>query len=247
MTSDNSNSSSRGPVPNDSTRTHEPSGFEVLIPEELRDYPEPPKLMATLLHRPPDAWAFRLALLLCLIAGVFTFFAQGRGPEGADVFAAELSKIQSGEVWRAWTSILLHADFAHWLANSLGLMFFSGMLISYYGLPTYALLLLVAGPFVQYLTLFTYRNPVHLMGASGVVYLFGAVWLTLYVFTERGKRVFSRILRAAGISLVVLAPSEFKPAVSYEAHLLGFLVGIPLGIVIYLLQRRSILTHERWQ
>ncbi len=219
-------------------------------PIELQETPPELKLVSTLLSSRPRAGAFQFVTFVILFAGVFSTggvnFSGVVSPLWVEMMSAHLPKILDGEWYRLWSSLFLHADIGHWLANALGLFFFGGMILNYYGFLTFFSCFMILGPLVQYLTLLTYRHPVSLMGASGVVYLLGAVWLTLYVLVDRRRRFMSRMLRAAGVSLVVLAPAEFKPAVSYQAHLLGFLVGVPFGLLVFILQKKKIRSLEAW-
>ena len=89
-----------------------------------------------------------------------------------------------GEYWRLGTSILIHADFQHFLANGVVLGVLAFLLYGYYGVSVYPGLTLLFGAIVTGLSLRTYPAQTWLVGASGVVYLMAhsevSLHLTMY-------------------------------------------------------------------
>ena len=150
-----------------------------------------------------------------------------------------------GEYWRLATSILVHADFQHFLANGVVLGVLAFLLYGYYGASVYPGLTLLFGTIVTGLALRTYPAQTWLVGASGVVYLMAGFWLALYLMLERRVSIGKRLVRALGFGVIVLVPTAFEPAVSYRTHLIGFLVGIAFAIAYFAKHKERFRAAER--
>lgn len=141
---------------------------------------------------------------------------------------------EQGQYWRLFTSIFVHADMKHLLSNSIGLCGLSYLLYGYFGWKVYPCLILGSGAVVTLIALTTYPPYTNLLGASGVVYLMAAFWLTLYVCLERRYSIGKRILRAMGFLLIVLIPTSYSPQTSYRTHAIGFGIGVLIAVVYFL-------------
>ena len=150
-----------------------------------------------------------------------------------------------GEYWRLATSILVHADFQHFLANGVVFGVLAFLVYGYYGASVYPGLTLLLGAIVTGLALRTYPAQTWLVGASGVVYLMAGFWLALYLMLERRVSIGKRVVRAFGFGVIVLVPTAFEPAVSYRTHLIGFLVGIAFAIAYFAKHKERFRAAER--
>jgi rhomboid protease GluP len=88
---------------------------------------------------------------------------------------------------------------------------------------------------------------VHLLGASGLVYLLGGFWLTSYFLIQRQHRTLPRFLRVLGIALMVFFPTTFVPTTSYKAHAIGFVVGGLFAVFYFLLRKTWIRSFEGYK
>jgi rhomboid protease GluP len=147
--------------------------------------------------------------------------------------------------WRAWTTLLVHADPRHLLSNSL-LFFILGVFIyGYFGFLIFPVLAFFVGGITNLIVLWRMPPAAELIGVSGVVFWMGSFWLTLYFIIDRRKSLVQRALRASGVGLVLFFPAEaFDPSISYECHLIGFFLGIPCALIFYWLNRQSIRAAE---
>ncbi len=150
-----------------------------------------------------------------------------------------------GEYWRLLSSILIHADFQHFLANGVVLGVLAFLLYGYYGVTVYPGLTLLFGALVTGLSLKSYPAQTWLVGASGVVYLMAGFWLALYLMLERRVSIGKRLVRAIGFGVIVLVPTAFEPAVSYRTHLIGLLVGIGCAIAYFNKHKKRLRAAER--
>ena len=151
--------------------------------------------------------------------------------------AASGERIASGEYWRLFTAIFLHAGLMHLGLNCLGLFILGRQLEAIYGQVRFIALYLIsgiAGSVVSYalnLSLATYAIGV---GASGAVFgiLGGLVAFFLYnrdFFGSAGRQTLVGLLVIAGVNFVFGLTTQ---GVDNYAHLGGFVAGVALGIAL---------------
>ena len=167
---------------------------------------------------------------MSLVSFLYWRNAWGNGP----FLPAVAGKVWFGhEYWRLLTSMAAHTDLGHLLSNAAPLGVLAFLLYGYYGPRVYPLLTVPLGALVTGLALATYPAGAALVGASGLVYVMAAFWLTLYLFIERRYGVGKRLFRAVGFALLVLAPTTYDPDVSYRAHAIGVVVGWAAATVYF--------------
>lgn len=150
-----------------------------------------------------------------------------------------------GEVWRLWTATLIHSDFKHLLSNLFMFFILGWFLFGYFGSLLFPLSAFVVGGILNALILQTYNPLTTLVGASGIVFYLGGVWLTLYFLIQRQLSLFQRILRTGGVALMLFMPSEvFDPSISYRTHFLGLFVGAIVGALYFSLNKGKIRAAE---
>lgn len=191
------------------------------------------------LTRTPNPSAVVITLLSVLIVTLGSFFQWNNVFNLSDLMPAKHSAIFTHhEYWRAWTSLLVHGDFKH-LASNLFLFTILGyFLISYFSLLFFPLSAFIVGGITNLLVLSGMPPQSSLIGLSGVVYWMGGAWLVLYFCIENRRTTWQKALRAIGVALFLFMPSEaFDPSISYEAHGVGFALGVLSGAFFYLLNR----------
>jgi membrane associated rhomboid family serine protease len=104
---------------------------------------------------------------------------------------------------------------------------------------------------VTLLSVLTYPPRINLLGASGVVYLMAAFWLTMYICIERRYSLGRRFIRAGGLVLIALIPTGYSPGISYRTHTIGFGVGVIAALVYFFFNRdrfrRAELIETDWE
>lgn len=169
------------------------------------------------------------ALILLAIAAFFSIWVWNRYP-GYELWSARPADVfQKGEYWRLLTTLFVHADIAHLLANSGLFVVFGLFLRQYFGSWAFPTLSLLGGILTTALSLLTYDPEVRLIGASGMVYMMAALWLLLFWRYADYLSWLQRSMRTLAFILVVLAPTQIEPQVSYRAHAIGLGVGFFLG------------------
>jgi rhomboid protease GluP len=209
--------------------------------------PEEPEVVvkATCLSKKPaQGSALVAAASLLVLTGFSLLFWSDISGLSSQLPANRELIFKQGQYWRLWTSIFVHADLKHLLSNMPGFCFLSYLLYGYFGVRVYFGLILVAGAVATGITVLTYGPQTFLLGASGVVYLMAAFWLTMYVFLERRFSIGRRIVRATGFLLIVLIPTSFPPEVSYRSHAIGFAAGIIVAVFFFLFHKSRLRREE---
>ena len=152
--------------------------------------------------------------------------------------ASREAVFHQGEIFRLWTTLFAHGDMGHLLSNLMLFFILGYFVLGYFGSVVFPLAAFAFGGLTNFLVLLTYKPEIQLIGASGVVYWLGGVWLTLYFFLDLKRKIHQRALRALGVALTIFMPTTaFDPAVSYRAHLVGFLLGVLFALGYYLLKK----------
>lgn len=206
------------------------------------------RLIGTLLTEKPSPNAFIIASCTVLLMALVTLFYWNNTFGFSQYLAAGSGPIISNrQWWRIFTAIFIHADTAHLLSNMLLLWFFSFFVFGYFGTIVYPVLAYLGAGVVNFLVILTYPPDAELLGASGLVYLLGGFWLTLYFLLQRQHRWLNRLLRVAGIGLMIFVPSTFSPSISYRTHVLGFATGIIMGLIYFFSNKCRLRSREVYQ
>ncbi|MEE8349681.1 MAG: rhomboid family intramembrane serine protease [Acidobacteriota bacterium] len=205
------------------------------------------RIKSTFLYRRPRKESPLIALISTMIILLVSLLCW-RDPQLFRLLAAVPDRVLGDhEYWRLLTAIGVHADLRHFLANALFFTFFSYLLYGYFGFWIYPTSVLLLGTLTNYCALLTYGGNIHLVGASGVVYLMAGFWLTLYVLIQRTRPLTKRLLHAVGIGLIVLIPTNLSPDVSYRTHAIGCAIGVVAAIGLFQTRKahfRSVETVE---
>lgn len=153
-----------------------------------------------------------------------------------------------GQYWKLWTSAFVHADYKHLGTNAVYFTILATILNNYFGNFLFPILSFAMAGIINWIVLFFYPPQVYLVGISGVVYFMAAMWLTLYLMVERTTRLNHRLIIATGLTLIFLAPEiVLKENVSYLAHFVGFVLGVPSAYLFYRMSENEIRAHDLWR
>lgn len=160
--------------------------------------------------------------------------------------ASRRAVFEDGQIWRLWTTLFVHADFHHFLSNTLLFFILGFFLYGYFGWRIFPLGSLMGGALTDAIVLPTYEPEMRLIGASGIVYLMGGLWLTFYFYLSRQKNLTQRVLRSVGVAVLLFMPAEaFDPSISYRTHFVGFVIGVLMGNWHYWRRRTLFKSAER--
>lgn len=148
-------------------------------------------------------------------------------------------EVLHGELYRAVTSLFIHADTLHLAGNVLGIALFCTAVCQITGPGVGWLMILITGLGGNFLNAFLYKSHHLSVGASTAV--FGAVGILAgYQFFKKlgppGRRNKAWLPLAGGLALLAfLGAGEHA---DLTAHLFGFLVGIVVGVLYAFLASR---------
>lgn len=213
-------------------------------PEELNAPPE--KVLAgTLITQKPNPLSLSITLLgILIITGVTQFYWMD--PWGWSEFMPAVKRkiFEGGEWWRIFSSVLIHADFGHLLSNLYMLGILSYFVYGYFGFKSYPIYTFLGAALVNLISIQSYPVDTRLLGASGLVYLLGGFWLSLYLMIQRQYSITKRLVRVFGMALMVFFPTTFEPTTSYRTHFIGIVVGAVMGFVYFGIYKKEIRSHE---
>ncbi len=217
-------------------------------PEPVEQLIEEKRLVGTLITGRPSVDAFIIATAVALFSVVMTLLYWS-GPQWlADLLPAVQAPVfKQGQLWRIFTATFVHADLEHLLSNIYMLWIFGFFVFGYFGFSVFPVVSFFLAGVVNALAILTYAPETRLLGASGLVYILGGFWLTLYPLVQRQYSVGSRLLRVTGIALVIFLPSTFVPTTSYRAHAIGFAVGVLMGLWYFRKHKDQIRTFETYK
>jgi len=206
----------------------DPEGQE---PLELTDEdfkPTPPKPKGPLNRLPPQK-DLKLVVILYAIVGLVSSIYWGTSFQEY-LWLNKSIVFDDHQYWRAFTSVLIHADLGHYLANAPLFIVFGWFLRSFAGPIVFPYVLFCVGALTNLCTVYFYSPEAELLGASGMVYAMVAFWLIIYISFDADYVLPMRIFRSIGFSLIVMFPTTFQPRTSYLAHGIGFCLGLAFAI-----------------
>ena len=162
-------------------------------------------------------------------------------------FAASWQSVIAGGWYKPWTTLLVHGDFGHLIANTFFFVIFGYLLAEYFGAWLFPTLTFLVSGLVNLVSLATYSPTVKLIGASGMVNVMGGTWLALYFLLARNRTVWSRFLRSGGVLLVLFLPHEYREGVSDRTHIIGLFAGLLLGYAWFIAHKSKYQSAERWK
>lgn len=206
----------------------------------------PIRLVETYLSRKPRRDAKPLAaFLLAVMFAVSMAYWNYTAPD-YPLAATGDAVYRRHEYWRLLTTLFVHSDMGHLLANSLMFVVLGYLLHGYFGYALFPLGAFVFGAITDLITLRTYPPDVHLVGVSGVIYWMSGFWLVLYFCVDRRYSTGGRLLRCLGFALATLFPSSYRPEVSYRTHAVGFALGVVCGAYYFVRHRERLRAAERY-
>lgn len=152
------------------------------------------------------------------------------------------------EYWRAFTTLFVHGDGKHLVSNSFLFFILGSLLAAYFGVLLVPVTAVLFGGLTNFWVLAGMPENVQLIGASGMVFWMGGAWLTLYLILDRRRTWVQRLMRALGVALVLFMPAEaFDPTISYQSHLMGFVLGVGGAFVYFLVLRKPLRSAEVYE
>lgn len=209
---------------------------------------EEKRLVSTLITGVPQESSFFVAGMTVLFVILTTLLFWLAPISTAELMpAAKISVFQQHQWWRLFTAVFIHSNLEHLLSNMLMLGIFSFFIYGYFGFTIFPVISLLLAAVVNALTIASYSAETSLLGASGLVYVLGGFWLSMYFFIQRQYAPVNRLIRVVGVALMLFAPTTFVPTTSYLAHGIGFLFGVISATIYFFINKKIIRQHEVYQ
>ena len=201
------------------------------------------KVTATWLSKKPNENGFVAAAIttFLLTLGCVAYW-QNWGEASHWMPASNEGIFQNGLWLQMFTALFAHSDVKHLLSNSFLFFILGSFLAGYFGLLLFPLMAFLAGAAINLLVVRGMAPETRLLGASGIVFWMGGVWLALYSLLDQKRSIYQRSLRALGVALALFFPAEaFDPQTSYLSHWYGFIFGVLFGLIYYWWNRKTFL------
>jgi membrane associated rhomboid family serine protease len=174
-----------------------------------------------------------IVILLCILSSVFFWFLSPNESEAVfSYFVFSGDNLLRGKVWTTVTALFLHADPLHLVGNMLFLFVFGNTLEEEIG-PKKTLTAFFAGGVLSFLfSVFFYSPQTPMIGASAAIFT-----LTSIVMLVKPLRFSIIFLLPQGLVAILYFMYNIVAVyygtqgnVAFISHIIGFLLGIPLGI-----------------
>ncbi len=175
---------------------------------------------------------FRLVNLLILACIAVSLFFWTIGQNDVEQFAFSTQNLLEGKFWTLITALFIHADIVHLAGNMLFLFAFGNSLEREVGAAKTYLAFFVGGILSFLLGVFFYAPSDLLIGASAAIFTLTAV--VLLVKPLKFSFIFLMPLGLVAIIYIVYnivaVQTGVEGNIAYVSHVIGFAIGIPLGL-----------------
>jgi membrane associated rhomboid family serine protease len=171
-------------------------------------------------------------IIACILVSV-TFWLADPTESSAQYLAFSTSNLLNGRIWTLVTSLFLHVDILHLAGNMIFLFAFGNALEKEMGAGKTYLSFFVGGVLALIFGVFFYNPNSLLLGASAAIFTLTAA--VLLVKPLKFSLIFFMPLGLVALIYiiynVVAIQTGAEGNVAYISHVIGFAVGIPLGVM----------------
>lgn len=171
-------------------------------------------------------------IVACILAFIAFWFVDANELD-IRYLAFSTTNLLNGRAWTLVTSLFIHADILHLAGNMIFLFVFGNALENEVGAEKTYLAFFLGGIFALVLGIFFYNPDVLLIGDSAAIFTLTAV--IMLVKPLKFSFIFFMPLGLVAIIYlvynVVAVQAGAEGNIAYISHLIGFSVGIPLGMM----------------
>jgi membrane associated rhomboid family serine protease len=189
--------------------------------------------------------ATNVLILLCFLTSLYAWYIGSKNPELVqENLAFSLKNLEAGRIWTLVTGIFVHANLVHLLGNMIFLYVFGNTLESISKDSKRMLLAFFLGGLLSFLLSIPFFPPdATFVGASAAIFT-----LTAVVMLMKPLRWSWLLLMPVGLVAVlyflynaVAVYYQYQSNVAYISHIIGFSLGLPLGIAWSTQWKRNLL------
>jgi rhomboid protease GluP len=148
--------------------------------------------------------------------------------------------VSSGQWWRLFTAMQLHANLVHLVSNlSIGVVLL-GLAMGRYGTGVGLLAAYLAGTGGNVASFLIYRGSFHGLGASGMVMgALGLLAAQAFTWTQLSHKPKSFLIAGLAAGVLLFALFGMTPGTDMVAHFGGFVSGLIIGTFLMLFRRNT--------
>ena len=189
--------------------------------------------------------ATNVLILLCFLTSLFAWYLGSKNPDLVQKdLAFSLQNLEAGRIWTLVTGIFVHANLVHLLGNMIFLYVFGNTLESISKDSKRMLSAFFLGGLLSFLLSIPFFPPdTTFVGASAAIFT-----LTAVVMLMKPLRWSWLLLMPVGLVAVlyflynaVAVYYHYQSNVAYISHIIGFSLGLPLGIAWSTQWKRNLL------
>jgi len=174
-----------------------------------------------------------LLILLCILASVFAWTIEDQNiVEQLLMFSGD--NFFQGKVWTSVTALFVHGDLTHLIGNMFFLYVFGNTLEDVVGAKKTMAVFFFGGISSFLLSLLFYQPDILMIGASAAIFTLTAV----VMLTKPLKFSMLFMLPVGLVAIIYFVYNliavyyEVGGNVAYASHIIGFILGIPLGMAL---------------
>jgi len=171
-----------------------------------------------------------LLILICVLVSFYLWFSPGRLIEKYLGFS--VVNLFSGKFWVLVTSLFIHQDLTHLIGNMIFLFVFGNTLERSFGSSKVLCVFLVGGVLSSLFSIPFYSKHTLMIGASAAIFT-----LTSVAMLTKPLKFSILFLMPVGLVAIlyfiynlIAVYYGFQGNVAYTSHVVGFLIGVPLGV-----------------
>jgi len=181
------------------------------------------RFAAWLKTRALSGYTFTLAAYIVIVGA-----SQGFAEDSIKIAGLVKPAVWDGQVWRLFTSTLMHANFTHFWMNSLALIHFSKIIEQTVQRACVPLIFLLTGAVGSIFSVWLYPNTTSIGASGGLMGLLGFITVAAYFDRNVYPQKYFRQMIEAIISVAVLGVVGFA-FIDNAAHFGGLVGGVVLG------------------
>lgn len=169
-------------------------------------------------------------IILCILTSIFMWIQTNE--QVIDYLVYNGENLLQGKIWTIITSLFIHSDFSHLFGNMIFLYIFGSTIENELNWKWVVYPFLLGGVLSFLISGFFYDPSVYLVGASAAIFT-----LTAMVMLLKPLKFSFYFLMPLGLVAIVYFSYNLLAVymgsqgnVSYIGHIIGFCIGLPLGI-----------------
>ena len=184
-----------------------------------------------------SGYTFALAACICVVSVVQAFVENS-----IEVAGLVKPAVRNGEIWRLFTSTMMHANLTHFWLNAFALVHFSKIIDNTLQRGFVPLVFLLTGAVGSVFSVFLYPNTSSVGASGGLMGLLG--FITIAAYFDRSRYPPKYFRRSVEAIVFVGAFGLFGFAfVDNGAHLGGLIAGVLLGWLVFRREQQHMKAH----